>query len=342
MANTVSVVTSSFYGELERGVGVKFMDVIDQGAQSYTRAVDSFLGKKEGNKLPTGIVERVNTQNQIDHFLSKASLGYPQIFSEGAAIPQDSDLIGYKTSVATQYHGSSVTITKRAIMDRDYNDKLDHAKQLARRSSELMDFRFFDLFNYAFTAQTSLPIDLVGYGDGKPMCSTLHPRLDGGSNQSNASSTGLILSDDNLETARNALQRQLDDRGKETMSGSGKLILLVSPENEKLALQLAKSEKKINTANNNINIYDGLITVISSKWLGSASSASSAPTTQWFLIDPEMAQLKFLMRQDIAPHMAEDANTMNKTFYITSRWAYSWADWRGIWGSKGDGAAYSS
>src|SRR3990167_10640702 len=50
-------------------------------------------------------------------------------------------------------------------------------------------------------------------GDAQELCSTVHPRSDGGTSQSNASSTGITLTEENLETARIAFRQQLDDKG---------------------------------------------------------------------------------------------------------------------------------
>lgn len=78
-----------------------------------------------------------------------------------------------------------------------------------------------------------------------------HPRKDGSTAQANTfptATTQLTLTDTNLETARISVMRQLDDRGKPTRSGSGKLVLVVPPELEKTAIIITKSEKRSGTA----------------------------------------------------------------------------------------------
>ncbi len=334
----VSIENSSTFGELERGVGVRFLEVFNQSVNTYSSVIDNLMSQ-EGNKM-TLLAKKITTKDQVVHFLQKTGMAYPSVFSEGQSIPSDSRLIGYKTSVTPQQEGSSVTVTQRALEDRDYNAELDEFKDLGVAMAEKMDRDFFANFNNAFTAQSSLPAFQYGYGDGKPFASTLHPRKDGGSAQSNASSTGVVLTGDNFETARNALQRQLDDRGKPTRVGSGRLMLLVPLELEKSATELAKSVKKINTANNNINVYDGTVTVVSSRWIG--ETGTNGVTTQWHLIDPQHAKLFFVLRKGVTTHTATDANTLNKTFYAYGRWATGWSDWRGSWHSKGDGLSYSS
>jgi hypothetical protein len=141
---------------------------------------------------------------------------------------------------------------------------------------------------------------------------------------------------------RNKLVRQLDDRGKPTRAGGGKLILLVPSELEKTAVILTKGEKRSGTSNNDVNIYDGLATVISSKWLAYSGNGGSLASTAWFLIDPRVAKLCFLLREGLATHSFQDPNTLAQTFYIRARFAACWTDWRGICGSKGDSSAFSS
>lgn len=333
----VSIENSSTYGELERGVGVRFLEVFNQASNSYSNVIDNLMSQ-EGNKM-TSLCKKISTNDQVVHFLQKTGLAYPTVFAEGAAIPSDSRILGYKTSMTPQLQGSSIVVTQRALKDRDYNSQLDEFKDLGVTMTEKMDRDFFGIFNNAFTAQSSLPSYLFGYGDGKPLASTLHPRKDGGTAQSNASAAGITLTVDNLNTARIALLRQLDDRGKPARVGSGKLILLVPTELEAQAVEITKSIKRANTANNNVNVYDGIVTVVASKWI--AETGTNGVATQWHLIDPQVAKLLFVLREGVQTHTATDANTLNKTFYAYDRTCAGWTDWRGTWHSKGDAQVYS-
>src|SRR5690606_15593692 len=198
----------------------------------------------------------------------------------------------------------------------------------------------FQIFNAAFdTNATKNGFPITRYGDGVPLCSTVHPRVDGGSSQSNASSTGITLDDDNLEVARLALLQALQDDGT-PITIQGKLVLLVPTALEKTAKILTGSDLRAETANNDVNIYKGGdIEVISSHWLGSANGGSD---TQWFLLAPETARVFCLKRQDLETDRAIDFDTKNVKFSIDARWAIGHSHWLGVWGSKGDGVAYSS
>lgn len=336
--SVVSIENSSSYGELIRGVGVQFQDVYNQRKMTYSKAIDNLMAE-EGNKA-TRLCRKEKTNAKIVHYLQRTGTAYPSVFGEGSSIPVDTRLMGYKTSLTIQDYGLQIPITDDAMMDNDYQGELNAFGDLGVSMEELQDKWFFDLFNNAFTAQASLPNYIYGYGDGKPLASTLHPRKDGGTAQSNASSTGLVFNNVNFATARNALARQLDDRGKPIDVGSSSLILLVPTELQDQACEFAKSEKKINTNNNNINVWKGMVTVVSSKLL--AYSGANIASTAWFVIDTKVAQLRMYERQASKSFSATDKDTLNKFFAVKGRAVVGWTDWRGVWASKGDGGAYSS
>lgn len=340
---TVNLETRSSYGELVKGVGVQFLDVFNQSTNSYSLAMDDMVAEA-GNSY-TKLAKQITTSDAVVHYIQKTGVNYPSVTDEGAAFNSDSRILGYKTSVTPQLFSQSVSVTYQAIEDRDYKQALDEFGDLTIAGKEVMDKSFFDVFNYAFTAQTSLPTYVYGYGDGKPLCSISHPRKDGGTAQLNtfsAAVTQLPLTDTNLETARINMMRTLDDRGKPIRIGAGKLMLIVAPELEKTAQILTASVKRSGTANNDVNIYDGLMTVIASKWLGATGNGGSLPTTAWFIADPRLLKLFFILREGLKTHTYTDPNTLSKTFYVISRFAICWTDWRGLYGSLGDGSAYAS
>lgn len=341
---TASVETTSTWGELIKHVGVQFAEVYNQSLESYSLAMDDMVAQ-QGNKL-TSVAKNTPADGKVVHFIQKTGVGYPVVTDENSAFHKDSRILGYKTSVTIVKFTNAVDVTLEAMKDNAYKQQLDEFADLTIGMKEGMDKSFFDgVCNYAFTAQSSLPSYVTGYGDGKPLLSTSHPRKDGGTAQLNtfsSSETQLTLTDTNLETARVYLQRQLDDRGKPTNGGGGKLVLLVPPELEKTAVILTKGEKRSGTANNDVNIYDGIMTVISSKYIAYTGNPSSLASTAWFLLDPRAAQLRFNLREGIQTHSFTHPETLTTSFYVYARWAVSWVDWRGFFGSKGDVSAYSS
>ncbi len=121
--------------------------------------------------------------------------------------------------------------------------------------------------------------------------------------------------------------------------GSGRMILLVPDSLEKTAMIITKSTKRASTANNDLNIYDGIATVISTKWINSQNGGSD---TAWFLIDSMYSPFIFYKRRGIQTSVYMDNKNKNTIYDISARWQVGNKNWRGVVGSKGDSATYSS
>jgi len=322
-------------GELIKGVGIEFMDVYAEIKDAYVEPFGEMLVQK-GNK-GTAIAKVVSTDAAQVHFSGVSGTKLTVATAEGDNYAEDRRFYGYKSIMVPQKFTNSVAVTEEAREDTDrkYRDELDEYKALIMGAHQRESASFFDIFNYAFTAQSSLPAPIYPYGDGKPLCSTAHPRLDGGTAQANTFSsavTQLPLSDTNLELARINLMRTLDSRGNPVVINKRNLCLVVGVENEKAAQILTMSTLRPGTANNDVNIYDGAIGLMVSSWITS--------TTAWFLIDSSLSQLMFIRRKPVSTHTVTDRN-MTQNFFVSHRFCAGWKNWLGFFGSKGDSSAYA-
>lgn len=322
-----------------KGLAAKFAEVENQASMAYSLGIDSALGV-ETNHATRLFKERTSDKAEERH-TNKTGVGYPTLTTEGQDYATDSRLPGYITVFKFIKKTNSVEITEEEKDDRenDLADKFSEAYDLNVSMNMEFDRSAFSIFNYAFTAQASLPADVTFYSDGVPLASTLHPRKDGGATQSNASATGIPLTEINLGTGRQALRRQLDDRGLPMAIGSGRLILLVPDSLEQTAQIITKSTKRPSTANNDLNIYDGFVTVISTKWVNSQNGGSD---TAWYLIDSLYSPFIFYKRRGIQTSVYMDNKNKNTIYDISARWQVGNKNWRGFWASKGDSATYSS
>lgn len=336
----MSVETRATWGDgWIKGMGAKFAEVENQASQAYSLGINSALGV-EANKA-TRLFKEKTSDKAVERTTNKTGVSYPTLTTEGQDYATDSRLPGYETVFKFIKKTNSIEITEEEKDDRenDLQSKFDEAYDLNVSFMMEFDRSAFSIFNYAFTAQASLSADLTFYSDGKPLCSTIHPRKDGGTAQSNASATSLPLTEINLETGRQALRRQLDDRGLPMNIGSGKIILLVPDSLEKTAQIITKSTKRDGTGNNDLNIYDGFVTVISSKWINSQNGGSD---TAWFLVDSMYSPFIFYSRRGIKTSVYSDNKNKNTIYDISARWQVGNKNWRGVWGSKGTNASYSS
>ncbi len=321
--------TRGTWTDLIAGVGLEIAEVHNQAMEEYVPGISNLLTQTtEGSRAEK-------------HFTAKTGAGRLRKFDgDGENIGLTRRYKLYDTKVNYTDYGRAIEVSKNAIEDRDFEEALDEMRDLTIDANFSQDEAGMQLFNGGFsTTVTVNGYDMTWYGDGVPQFSTVHPTpVPGGSTQSNASSTGITFGDDNLETAKIALTLQQTDDGL-PMSLLGKVTVVAPINLEKQAMQVLESEKVSENANNAINVYRGTLDLVTSQFLDATNGGSN---TAWFLTVPGRSKLYHEVRQ--APRLEQDVNILNKvvTFTVDARWANYSKDWRRTWGSKGDGATYSS
>lgn len=244
--------------------------------------------------------------------------------AEGAPISYEDPVQMYDTIYVHLKYTKGFKVSEELVEDDRYNVIKKKPAALAKSCRRTAEYLGAQVFNNAFSSGTG--------GDAKYLCSVSHPRADGGTAQSNASATGITLTEANLNTALLAMRGQLDDKGMKIAVKADTII--VPPALEKVAQILTNSKLRPGTADNDFNYYEGLLKVISWDWLTS--------TTAWFLIDSSEHELNWFWR--VRPEFKQDNSFDTGMALYKSRMRASrgWSDWRGFWGSAGDGAAYSS
>lgn len=246
--------------------------------------------------------------------------------SELGALDYEDPVKMYKTSYVPMKYTKGFKVSQELVEDDQNNVISAMPKALAKSVVYTTEDFAADILNNGFnTANTS-------YGDGKPLFSTTHTRADGGSSQSNASSTSIAFSETNVETGRLALEKALNDKGQIV---NFKADTVIAPIDLRKTVQIiTESSMRPGTANNDVNIYEGVFKNIFWRYLTS--------TTAWFLADSRNHLLNWFWR--IRPEFKSDFNfDADAALYkVRVRFTAGWSDWRGIWGSKGDATAYSS
>lgn len=316
----------SKWTDLIPDTGLKIAEFYDQGDGLYTPGIFAVL------KSAIGSGAQENTTG-------KTGFGEVKQFAEGDDVPTIERFKTYTTKVIWSNYGGAIEITKNLIEDRDFESELNEMRDMSRSVNYSIDKSGAQLFNGGFSTTVSKNgYDMTWYGDGKPLFSTIHPTtVPGASTQSNASSTGIALSHDNLETARLALMRQKTDNGL-ALAMAGKLTLMTSLQNEKLGKEIGGSDLQPQNANNAINVFKGSMDLVTSTFL----DANDGSNTAWFLLNTSMAKLYHVSRQE--KRLESDVNILNKTvtYTVDARWANCSKEWKGVFGSRGDLASYSS
>jgi len=245
--------------------------------------------------------------------------------TENASLEYDDPIQMYDVTYVHDEYSLGFKVSEVLWEDDQYNVIKRKAAQLGRSARRTQEVSGANVFNNSF-ASTQLG------GDGQELASTVHPRSDGGSTQSNASATGVTLTDTNLETARLASRQQLDDRGLiiQVMPD----LLVVPVDLEKTAEILIGSSLRPGTADNDLNFYQRKFQVVAWEYITNNN-------TQWHLIDKSQHKLNWFWR--VRNQFKNDTAFDSGALLFKSRMRYSvgFSDWRGFWGSKGDGGAYS-
>ena len=251
--------------------------------------------------------------------------GLLDVAGENETLQYEDPIQMYDTTYQHLKYQKGFKVSRELYEDDLYNVMKKKPSALARSARRTAEYYAASVFNNAFTST-------VTGGDAKALCSVAHPRVDGGTDQSNASATGIVLNDDNLETGRLAMRAQLDDKGMRIMAKAR--TLLVPAALEKTARILTQSNGRPETSDNDINVYQGDLRVVVWDYLTSS--------TAWYLIDDQLHELNWFWR--VKPEFKQDNSfdTDAALFKTRVRFSKGWSDWRGTWGSKGDGGAYAS
>lgn len=246
--------------------------------------------------------------------------------SESDSIVYEDPVQMFDTRFIHQKYTKGFKVSEELVEDDLYNVIKTKPAALGRAARRTAETSAANVLNRAFNTS------YLG-GDGQPLCSTIHARSDGGSTQSNASSTGLTLTDENLETGKIAMREQLDDKGMRIQTMASRIIVPVNL--EKTANIIIGSDKRAGTADNDMNVNKGKFDVIAWEYL-------TVNNTLWFLQDKSQSKLQWYWR--IKPEFKQDNafDTGMALFKVRTRFSNGWSDWRGMWGSLGDGSAYSS
>lgn len=313
------------FGLLIKGVAAKASEVFDEAAETYKISIPSFYKTRSDD----------GAQYNVSGLSGAGKL---QKRTEQQQYPVSRRYKTFDTHYVHTTYSQRLEVSMEQLQDRDFDNVFDEARQQRIAAEFWRQQALFQTFNGGFgTSATVNGFDLTRYGDGKALFSTSHARADGGPSQSNASSTGIALTEANLETGLIALSEQLLDDGT-PIRDLGRIWLVVPRELEKTAKIITGSAQRASTANNDMNIYnDGSLPVLSTHLLSSVNGGSN---TAWFLVAENASHLRFVDR--LAPQLvSQRADHGGMWFDIDTRLSVGHSHWIGTWGSKGDNQAYS-
>lgn len=292
------------------------------------------------------VVQTITSGRNYEKFSSVYGVGEFQKLGENETVIETDMGQDFDKTFTAERYSNSAAVSKDLLDDDQYGVIAKRANSLAMSAKRNIDENMAQMFYRGFTA-TNKAGDAMVAADGVRHFSTLHYKNadETGTVYSNASDAGLALNETNLETGLIAVQQQLNQRGKLGYFKAD--TLLVPRELLKTAKIILDSEKRSDTANNDINVYmgEGIKIVCWDQLSYGVNASVSTSNTHWYLLDSTAQQFSLIMRE--MPNFSKnspiyvDENRYWK-WVMDMRYSYGLIDWRGSWGSIGDGNAYSS
>ncbi len=150
---------------------------------------------------------------------------------------------GANKTLTVNKYGLGVSISEEAISDGKFDELADLIKKLARSAQESREVAFVNLFNNAFSSETT--------PDGLSVLNSAHT-FPSGRTMSNVLSVASDLSESSLQQARYSFSTVfVGDTG--IIYSLTPKVLLVHPANEAYAEELVGSSLKPDSQDNNIN-----------------------------------------------------------------------------------------
>ena len=281
---------------------------------------------REPDRVYNKVFHVMNSTKQDERFSSVTGFGLLDVKSDNATITYDDPIQGYDYLLSHNTYAKGFKVSKELWDDDQYNIMNSKPRQLGIAARRTEETTAANVFNRAFNAS------YLG-GDAQELCSTVHPRPDGGTSQSNASSTGITFGEENYETLKLAMMGQLDGRGQ--ILDIRPSVILIPEDLEKTANIVFKSNLRSGTADNDYNPYLNELQIVVWKYM-------NRNNTHWFLIDKEMAEgLVWLTREAMSFSQDEAWESDAALFKVRERFSTGFYDWHGVHGSQGDGASYS-
>jgi len=241
--------------------------------------------------------------------------------SEGGAVSYDTARQGFTTRYTPIVYALGFTIT-REMMEDDLYDTIGKGKAqaLAFSMRQTKEVVAANIYNRAFTAA-------FAGGDGKELCSTVHPNVAGGS-WSNELATPADLSEAALEQACIDIAGFTNDRGLTIAVRPKQLI--ISRQNIFEAKRILGSDGRVGTAENDLNAIKSLGSIpeiVTNHYLTDVDA--------WFIRTDVKNGMKYFERRGDEFTMDNDFDTENAKFKATGRYVFGWTDPRGVYGSEG-------
>jgi hypothetical protein len=269
------------------------------------------------------IYEMETSDRSFEEEVQLSGFGSAPVKSEGAAIAYDTAQEAFTARYNHETIALGFSITEEAIEDNLYDSlSARYTKALARAAANTKQVKAAYPLNNGFTggAFTS--------GDGVTLFNASHPRVDGGTNRNQPSTTS-DLNETSLEQAIIDIAGFTDQRGLKIAARARRLI--IPSELQFVATRILDTELRPGTADNDINALrtNGVVPE------GYRINHYLTDPDAWFIITDVPNGMKGFTRTPMQTSMDGDFDTGNVRYKCRERYSFGVSDPLGIYGSQG-------
>jgi len=246
-----------------------------------------------------------------------------QVKAEGSGVAFDNAQETYTARYTHETVALAFSITEEAIEDNLY-DRLAsrYTKALARSMAQTKQVKAVNPL-----IQGLPTTDNFDSGDGVSLFNTAHPTIAG--TVKNTLTTQADLNETSLEQSLIDIAAMTDERGLKIAARGMKMI--IPSELQFTAERLMKSDKRVGTADNDINAVRSMGMVPQ----GYVVNNFLTDTDAFYITTDVPNGMKYFQRAAIKTAMEGDFDTGNVRYKARERYSFGVSDFRGIFGVEG-------
>lgn len=268
------------------------------------------------------IYEVESSERSFEEETKLAGFGAAPVKNEGQGIAYDNAQEAWTARYNHETIALGFSITEEAVEDNLYDSLSSrYTKALARAMAYTKQVKGAAILNNAFSGSYL-------YGDGKSLCATDHPLVNGATN-SNRPTTGVDLNETSLENAVIQIAAWTDEKGLLIAAKPKKLV--IPPALMFVATRLLETTQRVGTADNDINALKSNGSIPG----GYTVNHFLTDTNAWFLLTDVPNGLKHFVRTSLDTKMDGDFDTGNCRYKARERYSFGVSDPMGIFGSPG-------
>ena len=252
-----------------------------------------------------------------------SGFGQAQVKAEGSGITFDNAQETFTARYTHETVALGFSITEEAIEDNLY-DRISsrYTKALARSMANTKQVKAVNPLIQGLPTTNNF-----NSGDGVSLFNTAHPTIAG--TVANTLATQADLNETSLEQCLIDIAAMKDERGLKIAARGIKMI--IPSELQFTAERLMKSEKRVGTADNDINAVRSMGMVPQ----GYVVNNFLTDTDAFYIITDVPNGMKYFERSAIKTGMEGDFDTGNMRYKARERYSFGVSDFRGIFGVEG-------